>query len=89
MKNKFLILSALLLTTLSCKTKTDQKLTVKDLNDYKYVIEGYVMTPKGLHTATFYTDTFNIVNQGCNLEYQNSDGTIQTIYSPFKVSHIK
>lgn len=76
--------------SLSCKTKTDQKLTnLKYPNEYKYRIEGNVMTDKGPHSAVFFIDTFEIVDGGKCLEYTNSDSTVQTIYSPYRIVHIK
>ena len=90
MKRKILFGSLLLLSSLSCKTKTDQKLTMgKDLKDYKYCIHGDVYTRGGFRDAVFYTDTFTFVEGGRRLEYTNSDGSVQTIYSPYQIEHIK
>lgn len=88
MKNRVLMLSVLLLTSLSCKTKIDQKMT-KNLDDYKYRIHGDVYTKGGFRDAVFYTDTFSFVDGGRRLEYENSDGSVQIIYSPYRIEHIK
>jgi len=50
-------------------------------NDYRYKINGTVMTDKGPHPAIWYTDTISF--DGDTAYYFNSDGSEVRIYPPY------